>query len=163
MTGQAVMNKSAIGNKKTPIIQKVFVMLGMVSLMGGTITGAMTYMNLGLSERFFHDWAGNFFTALVTVIPLGFTLMALLTKGAHTLLPNMSAKARDVLVGVTMALFMESGMAFTSAYNNVGFSNRTEFLSAWVDGIIGALPVALILMVTVSLTIKPKVEAFLKS
>ncbi|WP_375749223.1 DUF2798 domain-containing protein [Vibrio sp. HN007] len=169
MTIQAVMNDSAVGHQKTaeqektPIIQKVLVMLGMVSLMGGTITGTMTYLNLGFTDTFFKDWATNFFTALVTVIPLGFTMMALLTKGAEKLLPNMATKARDALVGVIMALIMESGMAFTSAYNNVGVDNQSEFLAAWIDGVLGALPVALVLMTTVSITIKPKVEKFLKS
>lgn len=169
MTIQAVMNDSAVDNKKTaeqektPIIQKVIVMLGMVSLMGGTITGTMTYLNLGFTDTFFKDWATNFFTALVTVIPLGFIMMTLLAKGAEKLLPNMAAKARDALVGVIMALIMESGMAFTSAYNNVGLDNQSKFLTAWIDGVLSALPVALVLMITVSITIKPKAEKFLKS
>ncbi|EGR0753486.1 DUF2798 domain-containing protein [Vibrio vulnificus] len=169
MTVQAVINDTAVDDKKTAeqkktlIIQKVLVMLGMVSLMGGTITGTMTYLNLGFTHTFFEDWATNFFTALVTVIPFGFTMMALLTKVAETLLPNMAAKARDALVGVIMALIMESGMAFTSAYNNIGLDNQSEFLTAWMDGVLGALPVALVLMLTVSMTIKPKVEKFLKS
>ncbi|WP_285466868.1 hypothetical protein [Vibrio sp. D420a] len=34
MTVQAVMNESVIEPQKTPLIQKVLVMLGMVSLMG---------------------------------------------------------------------------------------------------------------------------------
>ncbi|HAS6160102.1 TPA: DUF2798 domain-containing protein [Vibrio vulnificus] len=169
MAVEAVINESTLvkkeiqEQKKTPIIQKVLVMLGMVSLMGGTITGTMTYPNLGFTETFFFDWATNFFTALVTVIPVGFTMMALLTKGAEKLLPNMAAKARDALVGVIMALIMESGMAFTSAYNSVGLDNQSEFVTAWMDGVLGALPVALVLMITVSMTIKPKVERFLKS
>lgn len=163
MTVQAVMNESVIEPQKTPLIQKVLVMLGMVSLMGGTITGTMTYLNLGFTETFFADWATNFFTALVTVIPMGFTLMALLTKGAQRLLPNMAAKARDALVGIIMALVMESGMALTSAYHTVGLSNRADFVEAWMNGVLGALPVALVLMITVSMTIKPKVEKLLKS
>lgn len=169
MTAQAVMNDTAVDHKKTaeqektPITQKVLVMLGMVSLMGGTLTGTMTYLNLGFTDTFFKDWTTNFFTALVTVIPLGFTMMALLTKSAEKLLPNMAAKARDALAGVIMALIMESGMAFTSAYNNIGLDNQSEFLTAWMDGVLGALPVALVLMITVSITIKPKVEKFLKS
>lgn len=163
MNVQDAMNESLVTQKKTPIIQKVVVMLGMISLMGGTITGTMTYLNLGLTDTFFIDWAKNFLTALVTVIPLGFMMMALLTKGAEKLLPNMVVKARDALVGIVMALIMESGMAFTSAYNHVGLDNQAEFFNAWKDGILGALPVALVLMITVSMTIKPKVEKFLKS
>jgi hypothetical protein len=157
------MNDLLVKQRKTPIIQKVLVMLGMVSLMGGTITGAMTYLNLGFIDTFFIDWARNFLTALVTVIPFGFTMMVLLTKGAEKLLPNMAVKPRDALVGMVMALIMESGMALTSAYNHVGLENHAEFVNAWVSGVLGALPVALVLMVIVSMTIKPKVERFLKS
>lgn len=169
MNTEAVMQNPVSEQTKTPVIQKVLVVMGMMTLMGGTITGAMTYMNLGFTETFFSDWVTNFLTAVFTVMPLGFAMMALLTKGAEVLLPNMATKPRDALVGVTMALIMESGMAFTSAYNNIGLDssvdlvNQVEFLNAWKAGIIGALPVALILMITVSMTIKPKVEKFLKS
>jgi hypothetical protein len=163
MTAQAVVNDSLVERQKTSIIQKILVMLGMISLMGGTITGTMTYLNLGFTDTFFIDWVINFLTALVTVIPLGFTMMMLLTKGAETLLPNVTVKVRDVLIGVSMALIMESGMAFISAYNDVGLDNQIEFVSAWKGGVLGALPVALVLMITVSMTIKPKVEKFLKS
>ncbi|MDB1125044.1 DUF2798 domain-containing protein [Vibrio algarum] len=163
MTAQAVMNDSFVGQKKTPFVQKILVMLGMISLMGGSITGTMTFLNLGFTDTFYIDWATNFLTALVTVIPLGFMMMALLTKGAEVLLPKVTEKVRDVLVGVSMALIMESGMAFISAYNHVGLDNQHEFVNAWMDGVLGALPVALVLMISISLTIKPKVEKFLKS
>ena len=61
-----------------------------------------------------------------------------------------------------MAFIMESLMALTTAYNNVGFNESVTFFNAWFDGLVGALPVALALMVTISMTVKPKVEAYLK-
>lgn len=163
MTERTMTTESLVGQQKTPIIQKILVMFAMISLMGGTITGTMTYLNLGFTDTFLVDWTTNFLTALVTVIPLGFTLMVLLTKGAAKLLPNVAIKKRDALVGIIMALIMESGMALTSAYHSVGLNNQTEFFNAWIDSVVGALPIALVLMITVSLTIKPKVEKFLKS
>ncbi|RJG51167.1 DUF2798 domain-containing protein [Motilimonas pumila] len=60
-----------------------------------------------------------------------------------------------------MPLLMETCMAFTSAYHNIGIENHTEFISAWGDGALSALPVVLALMITVSMAIKPKVEKFL--
>jgi uncharacterized membrane protein len=149
--------------KKTPLILKILVVLGMMTLMGGTLTGVMTYLNLGFTDTFFKAWISSFLTATVTVIPMGFAIMALLTKGAEKLLPTMATKARDALVGIVMALIMESGMAFTTAVNNVGLKDKAVFFSAWLDGLLGALPVALVLMAIVSMTIKPKVEKFLKS
>lgn len=97
---QAVMSESVIEEKKTPIIQKILVVLGMIILMGSTLTGVMTYLNLGNTETFFADWVTSFLTAAVT-------MMALLTKGAEKRLPNMATKARDALVGISMACIME--------------------------------------------------------
>ncbi|WP_369122267.1 DUF2798 domain-containing protein [Motilimonas pumila] len=51
------------------------------------ITGTMTYLHLGLTNTFLTDWAVNFLTALVTVIPLGLTMMVLLTKRAKSYYP----------------------------------------------------------------------------
>ena len=148
---------------KTPLYQKVLVVLCMMTLMGGTLTGVMTYMNLGYTETFFADWSSSFLLAATTVMPLGFLLMALLTKLSHALLPNTHDVKRNLLVGVSMALIMESGMAFTTAINNVGFEQQGVFYQAWLDAVLAALPVALTLMLIISTTVKPKIERFLKS
>ena len=149
--------------KTTPIIYKVIVVLGMVSLMGGTITATMTYLNNGFNDEFFRNWISNFVTALSSVIPTGLAIMVMLTKAANKWLIHIPKKARDMLVGVTMALIMESGMALTSTYNHIGFTDSALFAQTWFSNVLGALPVALALMITISLTIKPKVEAFVKS
>lgn len=148
---------------KTPVILKVLVVLAMMSLMGGTLTGVMTYFNLGFSESFFADWFTSFTTAALTVMPMGILLMVGLTKLAERLLSGASEHARNLLVGIVMAGIMESGMAFATAMNNIGFEDKELFISAWLNGLIGALPVALVLMITVNMTIKPRVEKFLKS
>ncbi|GAM68608.1 hypothetical protein JCM19236_930 [Vibrio sp. JCM 19236] len=148
---------------KTPLVLKVLVVLAMMTLMGGTLTGVMTYFNLGYSESFFQDWFSSFTTVAMTVMPIGFVLMASLTKLAERLFSNVSEHARNLVIGVIMAGIMESGMAFATAMNNIGFDDKELFIDAWLNGLIGALPVALVLMITVNMTIKPKVEKFLKS
>lgn len=163
MNTQTLMSEPEMTESSTPIALKILVVLGMMTLMGGTLTGVMTYLTVGYSATFFTDWLTSFLTAAVTIMPLGFAFMVLLTKGAEKLLPHVSEKARNLVVGVSMALIMESGMAFSTALNTIGFQNQDAFLSAWFNGLIGALPVALVLMTVVSLTIKPKVERFLKS
>ncbi|WP_197495575.1 hypothetical protein [Shewanella sp. UCD-FRSSP16_17] len=63
MNPQAVMtssqieqiNEPKVGQQKASIIVKILTVMGMMSLMGGTLTGFMTYMNLGLSDTFFAD------------------------------------------------------------------------------------------------------------
>ncbi|GAD04304.1 hypothetical protein AALB_4384 [Agarivorans albus MKT 106] len=58
---------------------------------------------------------------------------------------------------------MESGLAFSTTLNNLGVSNGADFLASWLQTLLTALPFALVLIITVSLTIKPRVERFLKS
>lgn len=159
----AVMPTTNLQEKRTPLLLKVLAVMGMMTLMGGSITGLMTYLNQGYSELFIEQWVRAFLTAAVTVMPLGFALMALMTKLAERLLPNTSKKARNVLIGVTMAMVMESGMAFSTAVNSVGLSETSILVSTWLDTLISALPLALLLMAVVSVTLKPKVERFLKS
>lgn len=152
-----------VSQHKTPLFQKILVVMGMMSLMGGTLTGVMTYLNLGFSDTFLLDWLTSFSLAAVTIMPIGFTLMTLLTKLSEKVMSESTEAKRNLIVGIMMALIMESGMAFTTAVNNIGFSLTKAFLNSWFLSLIGALPVALVLMSIVSMTIKPKVERFLKS
>ncbi|MGR5152607.1 hypothetical protein [Photobacterium swingsii] len=71
------------------------------------------------------------------------------------LLPLLEESKRNLMVGVAMAL--------STALNNVGMANSGELFTAWLNGLLAALPIALTLMVTVSMTIKPKIERFLRS
>ncbi|MCL1065316.1 DUF2798 domain-containing protein [Shewanella olleyana] len=153
---------SAAVTSKTPIHIKVLTVLGMVTLMGGTLTGVMTFINLGYTDSFFNDWISSFLLAIITVMPIGFLMMTLLTKLSEKLMPNSAEKTRNILVGISMALIMESGMALSTTINNIGLASDGIIL-AWFNTLIAALPIALVMMITVSLTIKPKVEALLKS
>ncbi len=163
MSTTAVLPTTSLEAKSTSLILKVLAVMGMMTLMGGSITGLMTYLNQGYSELFFEQWIRAFLTAAVTVMPLGFAFMALLTKLAERFLPNTSEKKRNVLIGMTMAMVMESGMALSTAVNSVGFADTSKLVNTWLDTLISALPLALLLMAVVSATLKPRVERFLKS
>ncbi|MEL0640697.1 hypothetical protein V6260_08775 [Pseudoalteromonas aliena] len=54
-------------------------------------------------------------------------------------------------------------MAFVTATNNIGYSNIHVFLAGWLEGLLAALPIGLTIMIIMSVTIKPKIEKFLKS
>lgn len=163
MNAIAVMPLTDSEEKRTPLFLKVLVMMGMMTLMGGSITGLMTYLNQGYSDVFLAQWTRAFLTAVVTVMPLGFASMALLTKLAERFFANSSEKARNVSIGLVMAMVMESGMAFSTAVNSVGFADISMLMSTWFVTLITALPLALLFMAVVSVTLKPKVERFLKS
>ena len=163
MDGQTAIYTSFSEPPKTPMAYKVLVVMGMMTLMGGTLTGVMTYLNLGYGDTFFTDWLRSFLTAAVTVMPIGFMMIALITQVVGKLLPNASENRRNLVIGVAVACIMESGMAFATTLNNLGFANKTEFFAGWLEGVLGALPVALALMIITSMTIKPKVEQILNN
>ncbi|MFA0438994.1 DUF2798 domain-containing protein [Vibrio sp. 10N.286.49.B1] len=154
---------SMLSPAKTPLGYKVVVVIGMMMLMGGSLTGVMTYVNVGYSDAFVSDWLRSFLTVAVTVMPAGMFLMGVMTKLFEHLMPDSNEKKRNLAIGMSMAVVMESLMAFTTALNNIGFSDPSAFLSAWFNGLVAALPVALVLMTVISITVKPKLERFLKS
>ncbi|MCT8987960.1 DUF2798 domain-containing protein [Shewanella phaeophyticola] len=163
MHSQQVLPLANIDPKKTPVIHKILVVLAMMTIMGGSLIGLMTYINLGYSDTFFNDWLMSFLLAAVTVMPAGFIFMALFTYVAQRCLPNTSEKKRNIVVGVLMAITMESAMALSTAINNIGFSSHAALFNHWLEALLAALPLGLTLMIITSLTIKPKIERFLKS
>ncbi|WOT04152.1 DUF2798 domain-containing protein [Shewanella youngdeokensis] len=163
MNAQILTSPQVPAQNSTPLLYKLLVVLGMVALMGGSLTGVMTYINIGYSETFLSDWFSSFLIAAVTVIPAGIFLMTLLTKAVEKILPNTSETKRNLVVGVSMAIIMESAMALTTTLNNVGFDSLGLFLSTWLHSFLAALPVALTLILIISMTVKPKIEQFLKS
>ena len=62
-----------------------------------------------------------------------------------------------------MALIMESVMAFVTATNTIGYADMRLFLNGWTEGLLAALPIGLTIMLIMSVTVKPKLERFLKS
>lgn len=89
--------------------------------------------------------------------------MGLLTKLFEKLLPDTPHHKRNLLIGGVMAVIMESILAFSTAATMIGFESTSAFAAGWFEGFIGALPVGLAIMVVMSLTVKPKIEAFMKS
>ncbi|PMG78462.1 hypothetical protein BCU84_07600 [Shewanella sp. 10N.286.51.B7] len=163
MNNQTSITSTLVAETKTPVSVKVLTVLGMMTLMGGTITGVMTYINLGYSSSFFNQWLSAFLLATVTVMPAGFILMTALTKFAEKFLPKLDKKFQNILIGIAMALIMESGLALSTTINNIGMTDLNQLFSTWFNTVTAALPFAVAMMLLVSLTIKPKVEALLKS
>ncbi|WP_411990789.1 DUF2798 domain-containing protein [Agarivorans sp. DSG3-1] len=149
--------------KSNPLFYKILVVLAMMSVIAGTLTGVMTYIQVGYSDSFVVIWLEAFLTTAVILMPVGLVMMSLVSKLIAKLLPHIAESARNPIVGVIMAVIMESIMAFTTTAKNIGFANRSEFASAWLEVFLVALPVGLSLMLIISMTVKPKIEKFLKS
>lgn len=148
---------------KTPLIHKIALVLSVMLCIGGTLTAVMTYMQVGYDQNFLAHWLQALLSVVIIMMPIGALLMTLLSKAAATRLSQLSEMQRNLLVGVSMAVIMESIMAAITASSNIGFTDSSAFINAWGNGFIAALPVGLTIMVIMSLTIKPKIERFLKS
>ena len=61
------------------ILKKIFVMIGMMSLIGGTFIAIMTYANIGFSDKFFSTWYSSLFFTILVMMPLGAVIMFMLS------------------------------------------------------------------------------------
>lgn len=149
--------------RKTPLVYKVLVLACLMSLFGGSLTGVMTWINLGFSETFFRSWLTSFGTAVLVMMPSGLAIMALLSRLIGKLWPAIDEKKKNLLLGVFMALCMESIMAGATAANHIGLADPTAFIAAWLKGWLAGLPLGLGIMLIMSMTLKPRIDRFLKS
>ncbi len=147
--------------EKTPLYQKIAVLASLMLIVGGTLTGIMTYMNTGFSENFIPYWLSSFTITALFVIPASFGLMSLISKWVESLLPHYKTHHRQLITGVTMALIMESIMAVSTTANIVGFSDSDAFAAAWLHSFAAALPFGLCMALIMSLYLKPKLAQFL--
>lgn len=150
-------------SQKTSLAKKLLVMVPMITIIGGILTGVMTYMNIGFSDAFFYRWLTSFIFATLVMAPSGSLVMFLVNKIVKRLFQGLSETRQNLIFGVLMAFIMESLMALVTTINNIGLADLTQFLSAWMSALLMAIPVGLVLAVTMSLLIKPKIERFLAS
>ncbi|MFY8325282.1 DUF2798 domain-containing protein [Pseudoalteromonas sp. ZZD1] len=150
-------------DEKTPVIYKIIVVFSILLTIGGTLTGVMTYMNVGFNDAFYTNWLTSFIAAVTIMIPVGVVMMALLTKLINKLMPMASKLKKDLLIGGCMAIIMESVMSFATAFNNIGFNDFNQFTQGWLQGFLAALPIGLTMMLIMTMTLKPKIEQFMKS
>ncbi|KPL98919.1 DUF2798 domain-containing protein [Vibrio splendidus] len=163
MTIQATLTPTLPEQKGTPVLYKILVMMSLMLTIGGSLTAVMTYMNVGFGEAFIGNWLSSLALVVVIMMPMGAVMMALVTKAVARVFTTYGEKVRNLIVGLIMAFIMESIMAFVTAANNIGFSDTSAFTSGWFNGFIAALPVGLTIMVVMSMTVKPKLDRFMKS
>lgn len=149
--------------QKTPLVQKIMVAVAMMSVMIGSITAIMTYVNVGFGESFLVTWLSSFILAALVMAPCGMLFMTLISKLVAKVFGHLSKLQQNFVVGMLMAVVMESIMAFSTAINTTEFSNTGLFFEAWLAGFLTALPVGLVIAITMSLTVKPKLEKFMAS
>lgn len=81
------------------IIKKVFVMIGMMTLIGGTFIAIMTYINIGFSDEFFSRWLKSLFFAIIVMMPLAGVLLYIADKFVKFIFPNLKVFLQNILIG----------------------------------------------------------------
>ena len=144
------------------LLKKIIVMIGMMTIMGGLFTAIMTYVNIGFTDKFFTMWSKSLFFAVVFMMPLGGVIMFISNKFIKFIFPNLKQILQNILVGVCIALCMESIMAISATINILGYPSFDVFLSFWLKSYLSTLPFALVFSPIMTILIKPKIEKFLR-
>ncbi|GAB6070909.1 hypothetical protein JCM30760_20060 [Thiomicrorhabdus hydrogeniphila] len=97
------------------------------------------------------------------MIPVGLLIMKVVSTIIEKWLPNMTTLKHNLLMGLFMACIMETLLAFSTAVNIFGFSSTEMFYSAWFQGFLASLPLGLVIMLVMTMSVKPRMEKFLKS
>jgi len=123
-------------NKKmSKLFKKITVVLCLIILFGGTLTGIMTYSNSGFSKNFLMDWLSSFLLCVVVMAPLGGGISYLLHKLVSNVFARFSELKRNIIFALMMAIFMEAIMAIMAIItvtNNIAFIDTDHFYSAWI-------------------------------
>ncbi|RBP53584.1 DUF2798 domain-containing protein [Arenicella xantha] len=159
------MSAALVGTNspKRPLYQKILVIAGMMSLVGGTLTGIMTYVNVGVRESFWSDWLSSFAIAVPIMAPAGLLFMTLTGKFLLQVMPNGHKTLHQIITGLLMAFFMESILAVSTTANLLGFTDIVAFVSAWQQAFSAGLPFGLCMALLMSLALKPKLDRFMAS
>lgn len=148
---------------KRPTYQKIAILAPIALTISGTLTGVMSYANRDISQSFLQQWGAAWGSAILIAMPIGMMSMILIGKLIQKKLSDATTQTQNIVTGVVMALIMETFMAITTTANQVGFDDFYTSSAAWSQNFSAALPFGLAITVLMTLLIKPKLEAFMKS
>lgn len=140
---------------------KIGILAAMIMGMTGLMTSVMTYATKAESQPFLDAWLPVWLRAAVVIAPFGMVVMYLLNGLLGLLLPGVSAAVRKVLLGLCMAVVMESIMASVTTVQLYGLASG--FAAFWTDAMLAALPVAAVMSLVMTFLIKPRLDRVLAS
>ena len=134
------------------IPHKIAIVAAVMGSVAGTLTGIMTWANTGFSEIFLPNWGISFLKAVFVLLPFAFLLMGLFDK----LLSR-------IVLGLIMAVIMQSLMAVITAGTEAGFGDMAVVRELWLNAFITAFPVGLALALVLTTTVRPWLLAMLRA
>lgn len=142
------------------LFTKMLIIFSIVVVIGGTLTFAMTWRNVGFGDEFLISWLTSFALCVLCIAPIGGVISMLLNKSLTTILPNISAIKMNILFGFCMAIIMEAIMAAVTTVNIYGFVDVNHFIYVWIASLLAALPIGIVFSIIMSLIVKPKLTLF---
>lgn len=150
--------------RKYPVpktIKKAVAVIAFIPIITGIFTAAMAYFARDEGQDFMSVWLPTWAMVALLIAPIGFIMLILIDKILDALMPNGSKALKSFLQGVIMALLIEAFMATITTYQVNGFEG--PFMTVWTTALMAGLPLAAVASVIVTLFVKPRVEAFLRS
>ncbi|WED23030.1 DUF2798 domain-containing protein [Vibrio sp. JC009] len=153
---------TSVRSSIAPLLTKrTGIVLGVMILMRGIVTGVMTYMDNGFTSTFFADWLSLLAKMMFIMMPCALVAIKLLSELIKKLMPDAKDNLRTLVMVVIMVLGMESSMTFSTALSSVGTADISLFMQAWLKDLATALPVSLTTMIIMALAIKPRIKKYL--
>lgn len=141
-------------------LQKVSVIVGLISLLGGSLTFVMTWINIGFTHNFIGAWLSSFALCLLIMAPLGGVISFLVNKIVNAILYSRSSFQKNIAFGLMMAVAMESIMSIVTTINLHGFLVFTQFVKLWGATFVTALPLGITISILMTFIIKPRLIEF---
>lgn len=124
------------------------------------LSGAITLINKGYSESFYTNWAQGFLLSFILipfVVKLIPIVAAFLEKHVGRHLPRVIFKC---LMALCVAVMMETVIAF--AITSVQMGWHAGFVGQWFRAAVMALPVGLLIGLSMVFYIHPKIQALIQ-
>ena len=139
--------------------RRLLPLLTIAPLIGLLLSGIITWINIGASDRFVQHWLHGFAVAL-PVMPLGLLVMGAAQKALGPWLARrLPAVAAQVLLAAVTAVVMELMMATVVTLSNRGAG--PGFAQAWVQAFVKSLPMGFVVGLLMSFVIKPRLDRWL--
>ncbi|MGN0920144.1 MAG: DUF2798 domain-containing protein [Cellvibrio sp.] len=123
------------------------------------LSGAITFINKGLTDQFIADWSKVFLLAFL-LVPFVVQLIPHLKQWlAKVLNANKDHFAFKCFAAFCIAVVMETVIAF--ALTSLQFGWQSGFFTSWVTAAVMALPVGMVIGLTMVFWLEPKIHALI--
>lgn len=130
-------------------------MFAFAGLMGLTISGVVTWLQVGLAPGFLGLWGKAAALSILVLLPSGALVMAGISAIVGRLLKRQPLWLQRAVAALSMGLTMEAVASALSTLVNLGIQ---DFLAHWLHTYWRAAPLALLIGSLMAFVVRPWVE-----